>query len=77
MATLLCSICGQQPEVPVVSPASGKIFEKRLIVKYIEENGTDPVTGGKLEIFSGSKSCLLLVRKSFLGPQMFVHKSCP
>uniref|UniRef100_A0A915P8E1 Pre-mRNA-processing factor 19 n=2 Tax=Meloidogyne TaxID=189290 RepID=A0A915P8E1_9BILA len=50
MATLLCSICGQQPEVPVVSPASGKIFEKRLIVKYIEENGTDPVTGGKLEI---------------------------
>nr|CAD2184215.1 unnamed protein product [Meloidogyne enterolobii] len=50
MATLLCSICGQQPEVPVVSPAFGKIFEKRLIVKYIEENGTDPVTGGKLEI---------------------------
>ncbi|KAL7078803.1 hypothetical protein ACQ4LE_002456 [Meloidogyne hapla] len=50
MATLNCSICGQQPEVPVVSPVSGKIFEKRLIVKYIEENGTDPVTGGKLEV---------------------------
>jgi pre-mRNA-processing factor 19 len=50
MTTLNCSICGLQPEVPVVSPASGRIFEKRLIVKYIEENGTDPITGEKLEV---------------------------
>ena len=34
---------------PVVSKKSGKLYERRLIVKYINENGTDPITGEKLE----------------------------
>lgn len=50
MSSYFCSISGQKPEIPVVSPVSGCVFEKRLIIKYIEENGTDPVNGEKLEI---------------------------
>jgi len=44
-----CAISGEPPNEPVVSAKSGKVYEKRLIVKYIHENGTDPVTGDKLE----------------------------
>ncbi|XP_030831190.1 pre-mRNA-processing factor 19-like [Strongylocentrotus purpuratus] len=45
---LVCSISNELPEVPVVSPASGRVFEKRLIEKFISENGSDPVNGEPL-----------------------------
>lgn len=32
----------------MVSPVSGQIFERRLIEKYLSENGTDPTTGESL-----------------------------
>lgn len=44
-----CAISGEPPQEPVVSAKSGKVYERRLIVKYISENGTDPITGDKLE----------------------------
>ncbi|KAF9535329.1 WD40-repeat-containing domain protein [Crepidotus variabilis] len=44
-----CAISGEPPQDPVVSQKSGKVYERRLIVKYINENGTDPITGDKLE----------------------------
>lgn len=50
MSNFICAISGTNPDVPVASAVSGEIFEKRLIIKYIEENGTDPVTGQKLDI---------------------------
>lgn len=34
--------------MPVVSPKSGSVFEKRLIEAYIAENGKDPVNGEEL-----------------------------
>lgn len=47
---MLCAISGEAPEEPVVSKKTGTVFEKRLIEKYIEENGKDPVTGDELDL---------------------------
>lgn len=47
--TFFCSISGEPPQDPVVSSKSGHVYERRLILKYINENGTDPITGDKLE----------------------------
>ncbi|KAF9926593.1 Pre-mRNA-processing factor 19 [Linnemannia zychae] len=47
---MFCAISGEAPEVPVVSKKSGQVYERRLIVKYIEENGKDPVTGEDLSV---------------------------
>ncbi len=44
-----CAISGEPPQDPVVSAKSGHVYERRLVQKYISENGTDPVTGEKLE----------------------------
>ncbi|KAI0047824.1 WD40 repeat-like protein [Auriscalpium vulgare] len=44
-----CAISGEPPQDPVVSSKSGHVYERRLIQKYITENGTDPITGEKLE----------------------------
>ncbi|EOO02876.1 putative cell cycle control protein [Phaeoacremonium minimum UCRPA7] len=47
---MLCAISGEAPQEPVVSKKTGTVFEKRLIEKYIEENGKDPVTGDELDL---------------------------
>lgn len=61
-----CSISGETPQDPVVSQKSGQVYERRLILKYITENGTDPVTGEKLE-----ESDLITVKAS-----TFMFASC-
>ena len=40
----LLPVSNEVPEHPVVSPVSNHVFERRLIEKYIAENGTDPIT---------------------------------
>ncbi|XP_013381641.1 pre-mRNA-processing factor 19 [Lingula anatina] len=47
---LVCAISNEVPEHPVVSPVSGCIYERRLIEKYIHENGVDPMTEQKLTV---------------------------
>ncbi|KAK6833109.1 cell cycle control protein [Apiospora arundinis] len=47
---MLCAISGEPPAEPVISKLSGNVFEKRLIEKWIEENGKDPITGDDLTI---------------------------
>lgn len=38
------------PEHPVVSPVSGSVFERRLIEKYIADNGVDPINGKEITV---------------------------
>ncbi|XP_031780150.1 pre-mRNA-processing factor 19 [Nasonia vitripennis] len=48
--SLTCAISNDVPEHPVISPVSGSIFERRLIEKYLNENGVDPVNGQELTV---------------------------
>jgi len=50
MASLTCAISNEVPEVPVVSPVSGQVYERRLIEKYVTESGVDPVNKEPLGI---------------------------
>ncbi|KAK4120277.1 hypothetical protein N657DRAFT_580202 [Parathielavia appendiculata] len=45
----LDAVSGEVPEEPVVSKKTGTVFEKRLILKYIEENGKEPGTDQELD----------------------------
>lgn len=47
---LYISVSNEVPEHPVLSPVSGCMFERRLVEKYILENGVDPINGEKLDI---------------------------
>lgn len=40
---MICSISGEPAKEPVISPRSGSIFEKKLIVNYITTSGKDPI----------------------------------
>lgn len=44
------TVSNEVPEQPVISPLSGVIFERRLIEKYIVENGCDPISGSELKV---------------------------
>lgn len=45
---LLSPVSNEVPEHPCVSPVSNQVFERRLIEKYIAENGVDPINGQPL-----------------------------
>mmetsp|Transcript_11912 Transcript_11912/g.35648 ORF Transcript_11912/g.35648 Transcript_11912/m.35648 type:complete len:519 (-) Transcript_11912:687-2243(-) len=45
---MFCAISGNVPEEPVVT-SDGHVFEKRLVLKHLEETGRHPVTGDELK----------------------------
>lgn len=47
---MFCAISGEAPEQPVVSVKSGNVFEKRLIEKYIADNGKDPINNEEMTV---------------------------
>lgn len=57
------------PEQPVLSPVSGCIYEKRLIIKYLHESPTDPVTGQPL-----TEEQLIDVKGDFLSMQPSINE---
>jgi len=69
-----CAISGETPLEPVVSAKSGKVYERRLIIKYITENGTDPITGEKLEESDliAIKACTFFSSQAGTSPRYFL-----
>ncbi|CAH6720917.1 putative pre-mRNA-processing factor 19 [[Candida] jaroonii] len=47
---MLCSLTGEICQEPVVSPRSGKIFERKSIENYLSTNSTDPINDQPLTI---------------------------
>ncbi|KAH3668914.1 hypothetical protein OGAPHI_002669 [Ogataea philodendri] len=47
---MICSISNTPAEEPVVSPKSGHVFEKRVVEKYIQQQGKDPISGESLSV---------------------------
>ncbi|KAL2917663.1 hypothetical protein HK105_202950 [Polyrhizophydium stewartii] len=45
---MFCSISGVAPEEPVVSVKSGHVYEKRLILKHLADQGVEPATNEPL-----------------------------
>ncbi|CAD6893457.1 unnamed protein product [Tilletia controversa] len=45
---MFCAISGEPPQEPVVNKNSGQLYERRLILKYIADNQSDPITGQPL-----------------------------
>lgn len=45
---LICALSNEIPEQAVISPVSGYVYEKRLLLKYLNENGTDPMNNQAL-----------------------------
>ena len=50
MPFLFRAVSGEVATEPVLSPKSGHIFEKRLIEKYVNDTGKDPVSNESLSI---------------------------
>lgn len=55
-------VSNEVPEQPVVSPSSGAVFEKRVIEKYIIENGVDPINGKELRVED-----LIEIKSEYIG----------
>ena len=65
---LFCAISGEPPQDPVVSSKSNNVYERRLILKYITDNGTDPITGEKLD-----ESDLITIKASELNLRLVTY----
>jgi len=48
---MICALSGEAPEEPIISIKSGHVFEKRVILKYLETNNNkDPFSDGTLTL---------------------------
>lgn len=72
--SLLAAVSGEVPQEPVVSRKSGHLYEKRLILKHLEADGRDPVTGEDMSPddlleLQGACRCLPLKNARFGAPR--------
>eukprot|EP00052_Salpingoeca_macrocollata_P001631 m.26638 g.26638 ORF g.26638 m.26638 type:complete len:595 (+) comp11546_c0_seq1:365-2149(+) len=71
--SLTCALSGEVPEVAVVSPVSGAVFERRLIEKHLANSDTDPVNGEPLTV----DQLVELKTPKFVRPRMPAATSVP
>lgn len=67
-----CTLSGDGAIHPVLSPASGRVFERSVIEEYIKEHGKDPVSGDSL-----STSDLIAIDTQPLLPKSVKNASIP
>lgn len=75
---VLLPVSNEVPEHPCVSPVSNQVFERRLIEKYIAENGADPINGQPLSEeqlidIKGTGACVVHT----LGPPVHTQPLTP
>lgn len=66
-----CSISGERCEQPVVSPVSGRVFEKRVLIKFIKEQGCDPINQESLS----EEQLIELKEAEDLGPPRTIQQT--
>ena len=44
------TVSGEVPDEPCISAVSGCVFERRLLKKFVDENGTDPTNNEPLSM---------------------------
>ncbi|PWN44479.1 putative PRP19-non-snRNP spliceosome component required for DNA [Ceraceosorus guamensis] len=71
---MFCAISGEPPAQPVISTKSGQLYEARLIRKYIDENGKDPITG---EVLSHDDLIEVKASPRAAAPRPPTHSSIP
>ncbi|CEH17939.1 mRNA splicing factor [Ceraceosorus bombacis] len=71
---MFCAISGEPPAQPVISSKSGQLYEARLIRKYIDENGKDPITG---EVLSHDDLIEVKASPRAAAPRPPTHSSIP
>lgn len=69
---LVCALSKKPAETPVVSRRSGLVFEKSTIEKYIDINGSCPLTGDKLD-----HADLVAIRSTPASPAPGTHLPPP
>jgi len=73
---LICGISGEEPVKACVTP-SGAVYEKSLLMKYVQEHQKDPVTNRPLSIEDVVEIKNLNERRIKIGPKATSRASIP
>lgn len=70
---MYCSISGEIPQDPVISKRTGHLYERRIIEKYLKDDGKCPVTGEQMD----NTDLLAVVAQKAVRPRPVTATSIP